>query len=178
MRTNSRRTLLAAAIAATAFVLPHAARAQLPASDRVVEVNRSGPRFGMTFLGGSLPDTIQKVFNLHSKPQAITQFGWQFERQFMSFEGGPTAVNEWVVLVGGMDQGLFIPSLSWIVGIRTPGNMELGVGPNASPAGVGMVLTAGVTQKFGAINVPFNLAVVPGRLGTRISIMTGFNVHH
>src|SRR5262245_8868238 len=73
-------------------------------------VNLSGPRFGMT----ALPDGI--VHKLHTREidvePTITQFCWQFERQFYSKTSGVAAVNEWVVLVGGLDQGVTLPSVS------------------------------------------------------------------
>jgi hypothetical protein len=107
----------------------------------------------------------------------ITQFGWQYERQFASLENGPVALNEWVLLVGGLDQGVFLPSLTWLVGIRTPGNFEFGVGPNLTPAGVALALSTGVTFRTGALAVPVNIAIVPSRFGTRASILTGFNIY-
>jgi hypothetical protein len=66
----------------------------------------------------------------------ISQFGWQFERQFYSKDSGVAVVNEWVGLVGGLDRGVALPSLSWLVGVRTKEGTELGIGPNVTPAGV------------------------------------------
>jgi len=107
----------------------------------------------------------------------ITQFGWQYERQFASLEQGPVALNEFILLIGGLDQGTFIPSITWIVGIRTPGNFEFGVGPNATPNGVALAISSGVTFRAGALAIPVNLAIVPGRIGTRASLLTGFNLY-
>ena len=140
------------------------------------EVKRSGPRFGVTFLGGGIVDTLRERYDT-DVGTIVTQFGWQFERQFMSFSGGPTAVSEWIVLVGGLEQGVFLPSLSWIVGVRLPNDIEFGVGPNLTPAGAALVLTGGKTFRAGALNVPVNLAVVPSKVGTRVSLLTGFNTH-
>src|SRR5258706_15291867 len=80
-------------------------------------VSLAGPRFGLTMLND---DIIEK---LHERQidvsSAISQFGWQFEREFYSKQQGPTALNEWVLLLGGLDQGVGIPSFSWLVGMRT-----------------------------------------------------------
>jgi hypothetical protein len=146
------------------------------AGPRVTKVNRSGPRFGVTWLGGAVTDTLRVKHDIDVSP-VVTQFGWQFERQFLSSEGGPTAVSEWILLVGGIEQGVVLPSLSWVVGVRTPGDIEFGVGPNATPAGVALVLSGGKTFRSGALNIPVNVAVVPGRVGTRVSLLTGFNTH-
>ena len=55
------------------------------------------------------------------------------------------AVNEWVVLLGGLEQGHVLPSLNWLVGLRTREGAEFGIGPNVTPAGVALVFAAGVT---------------------------------
>jgi hypothetical protein len=168
------RQMLVAFSVATA-IIPATLDAQQP-GDLVRRLSRSGPRFGVTWLGGAITDSIKTQYDMDVAP-VITQFGWQYERQFASLEQGPVALNEWVLLIGGLDQGAFIPSLTWLVGIRTPGNFELGVGPNATPAGVALALSTGMTFRSGALNVPVNVAVVPSRIGTRASILTGFNLY-
>lgn len=137
-------------------------------------VDLSGPRIGFTYLP---PETLRRLEDVHelSLRSPISQFGWQFERQFYTQDGGVTAVSEWVVLLGGLDQGVPIPSLSWLVGFRTKEGAEFGVGPNLTPAGAGLVVAAGVTFRAGPFNVPLNFAFVPSRYGTRISVLTGFN---
>jgi hypothetical protein len=108
----------------------------------------------------------------------ISQFGWQFEREFYSKQDGPTVLNEWVFLLGGLDQGVAIPSMNWLVGLRTKEGAEFGVGPNVTPAGVALAVAAGVTFRAGVINVPMTIAAVPSKYGTRISILTGFVLRH
>jgi hypothetical protein len=107
---------------------------------------------------------------------AISQFGWQFEKQFYNGAGGVTALNEWVGLVGGLDQGVVIPSISWLVGFRTKEGAEFGLGPNVTPAGASLVVSAGVTFRAGVLNVPVNFAVVPSQAGTRVTVLTGFTL--
>ena len=106
----------------------------------------------------------------------ISQFGWQFEKQFYTKTSGVTALNEWVVLVGGLDQSVAIPSVNWLVGLRTKEGAEFGIGPNVTPAGVALVVSAGVTFRAGVLNVPMNFAVVPTKNGTRVSVLTGFTM--
>ena len=169
-----RRTLAALGLVAAAM-LPVALSAQQP-SEMVRALNRSGPRFGVTWLGGAIVDTLKTRFKV-DVAHVITQFGWQFERQFASLEDGPGALNEWIFLIGGLDQGTFLPSLTWLVGIRTPGNFEFGVGPNATPAGVALAISSGITFHSGALAIPVNVAVVPSRFGVRTSVVTGFNLY-
>jgi hypothetical protein len=136
----------------------------------------AGPRFGITLLSD---DTIVK---LHERDidvnHTISQFGWQFEHEFYSKQDGPTVLNEWVFLLGGMDQGVVIPSLNWLVGLRTRDGAEFGIGPNITPAGVALAVAAGVTLRAGVINVPMTIAAVPSKYGTRVSILTGFVLRH
>lgn len=169
-----RRALMALCLV-TAAAVPAQMDAQQP-GELVRRLGRTGPRFGVTWMSGALVDTIQSKYQLDVLP-VVTQFGWQFESQFASLENGPVALNEWVVLVGGLDQGLFLPSLTWLVGIRTEGGFEFGVGPNATPATVALAMSTGYTFKAGALAVPVNLAVVPSRYGMRVSVLTGFNLY-
>ena len=64
----------------------------------------------------------------------ITQFGWQFERRLFANKDGLTALTEWVPLISGLEQGVALPSLNWLVGIRTATGAEFGIGPNVTPA--------------------------------------------
>ena len=137
-------------------------------------VNLSGPRFGMTALSTGVVDALHK--RSIDVDANISQFGWQFERQFYTRDSGVAAVNEWVMLLGGLDQGVALPSLSWLVGLRTREGAEFGIGPNLTPAGVALAVAAGVTFRAGSMNVPMNVAVVPSKVGTRISVLTGFNM--
>lgn len=136
-------------------------------------VNLSGPRFGMTALSTGVVDELKK--RDIEVGTNISQFGWQFEKQFYNKGGGVAAVNEFVVLVGGLEQGVALPSLSWMVGLRSPTGLEFGIGPNITPAGVALAMAGGVTFRSGSLNVPVTFAVVPSKDGMRVSMLTGFN---
>jgi hypothetical protein len=145
-----------------------------PSQQPVDTMSLSGPRLGMTYLSEGVRNQIKDEFD-HDLNPVITQFGWQFEKRFMSSDTGATAVTEWVLLFGGVDQGVLIPSLTWLVGLRTVGGIELAAGPNVSPAGTGVAIAAGLTTRVGNLNVPFNVAVVPSAKGPRFSFLLGFN---
>jgi hypothetical protein len=141
-------------------------------------VSLSGPRFGLTILPQGVIDKLKTDHDIEIGPN-ISQFGWQFEKQFYSKrEGGVTAITEFVVLAGGMDQGVLLPSLSWLVGLRTPEGAEFGIGPNITPAGTALAIAAGMTFRAGALNVPVNVAIVPSKTGTRISLLSGFSLRN
>ena len=134
----------------------------------------SGPRAGVTFLSQGIRDRALDNYEQELGP-VISQFGWQFEKRFLTSETGATAVTEWVVLFGGADQGVFIPSLTWLLGMRTVGGVEFAAGPNLSPVGMAVAIAAGVTFRAGNLNVPLNVAVVPSASGARVSFLMGFN---
>jgi hypothetical protein len=134
----------------------------------------SGPRVGVTFLSKSLVDKLYDEEGIEVGP-AMTQFGWQFERRFYGGGGGLTLVNEFVFLVGGAEQGLFVPSINWLVGVRTLRGIEFAAGPNVSPTGAALAIAGGITLRSGGLNFPLNVAVVPSQAGTRISFLAGFN---
>ncbi len=136
----------------------------------------AGPRVGVTFLTpGFMSEELETSM--------ITQYGWQWESRFAD-NGSIAGLVEWVVVVGGMEQQMFLPSISSLVGIRTGEGMEYAVGPNLSATGINMVFTIGKNFKSGDLNFPVNLAFVPNgnvwgedeESGARISIMVGFNM--
>ena len=136
----------------------------------------AGPRVGVTYLTpGFMSEELETSI--------ITQYGWQWESRFAD-NGDIAGLVEWVVVVGGMEQQMFLPSISSLVGVRTGEGMEYAVGPNLSATGINMVFTIGKNFKSGDLNFPVNLAFVPnGNVwgededsGARISIMVGFNM--
>jgi hypothetical protein len=62
-----------------------------------------------------------------------------------------------------------------MVGVRTRDGAEFGIGPNITPLGTSLVLATGMTFRAGAFNIPVNIAVVPSKAGTRVSLLTGFS---
>jgi hypothetical protein len=173
LRTLSLVILLAA-------LLPPVAAAQggAPHEAPVVKpLKLSGPRAGITYLSPGVQEKVEEVTG-HSVMPVITQFGWQWETRLFAVDTGVAALSEWVLLVGGMDQGLFLPSLTWLVGLRSAGGAEFGVGPNGTPAGLGLAAAAGITLSSGGIYFPINVAVVPSRKGPRMSMLMGFNMRN
>lgn len=121
----------------------------------------SGPRFGFTYLtDGSLMYNLNDLPNVSKVNPLIAQFGWQFERHFMN-TGRTAGIVEFIPLIGGFEQGLFLPSFSTLVGIRNNNGFEFAIGPNISLSGIGMVLGTGFNIKSGDINFPINIAFVP-----------------
>jgi len=135
----------------------------------------AGPRIGMTIIAaGGTADILNQN---DGKSAFTTQYGWQWESRFVS---GTEFVGlvEWVLVAGGMEKGKFLPSVSSIVGFRNAEGFEMGMGPNLSFGGLGMVFGMGMNFKSGELNLPVNIVIVPPKndSGFAISFMIGFNM--
>lgn len=150
-----------------------------------------GPRIGLTFLdAGSNRAYVGQPF--------ISQFGWQFETRIFRLDDGSGALFEVIPLIGGLDRGMFLPSISTVFGYRLANGIEFGVGPNLSLSGFGLVYAIGFSFKSGAVTFPINLAFAPSTknwlyepytyendieipsgefesTGSRLSLIIGFN---
>lgn len=78
-------------------------------------------------------------------------------------ENEPTGVVELIPLIGGVEQGLFLPSLTFAVGLRTKNGFEFGAGPNISLAGVGLALAIEKNIPAGQLNFLINFSVVSSK---------------
>ncbi|WP_033370542.1 hypothetical protein [Hymenobacter norwichensis] len=136
------------------------------------EIHLNGPRIGVTVLTGGVATRADRELSLNP---FLTQFGWQFETRIFRMPNGTAGLLEIVPLIGGLEQGKFLPSLSALIGIRGPKGLEFGLGPNVSPAGAHIALAVGTSFRSNGINFPVNLAVVPGDGGARFSLLFGFN---
>ena len=140
----------------------------------------AGPRLGLVYISASpgssflngdirLEDTgdLPEDYNDIAKGALTTLYGWQWESRFAD-GGNVTGIVEWIALVGGLEKGKFLPSVSSMVGARTASGIEFAVGPNLSLSGIAMVFGMGYNFKSGNLNIPVNIAFVPGRKVTYI----------
>lgn len=139
-------------------------------------IRLDGPRVGFTVLSsGVVNKAREKGTDINP---FLTQFGWQFETRLFRLPNGLSGLVEFVPLVGGLEQGKFIPSVSGLLGVRGGKGFEFGVGPNLTPLGANIVLAVGTSVQSNGVNFPINLAVVPGNDGVRVSLLVGFNARH
>jgi hypothetical protein len=132
-----------------------------------------GPRIGGTLITGQLADKLKTDYKANP---FVTQFGWQFEYRFFTTQKGVTGIVELIPLVGGVEQNLFLPSFSSLVGMRSKKGFEFGIGPNASVTGFGVVFAVGCSIKTNEINWPINFVIFPSTEGMRYTILLGFNI--
>ena len=120
-----------------------------------------GPRIGITYLQpGESTEKMNDIFDRNINP-LITQFGWQFETRFFTLENGASGLVELIPMFGGLEQGLFIPSITGLVGYRSAKGYEIGIGPTLSLGGSGVLIAAGTSIKSGKVVFPINIAFIP-----------------
>lgn len=138
-----------------------------------------GPRLGFTILYNSNTKEYgiskdDSLILLKDIPAVITQFGYHYDLSlYMSNKINPLV--QFDGLVGGVENGLFLPSLSMVIGYRFYDVFELGLGPNISLSGAGVIAAIGLNAKNENIYFPINLAFVYSEGRYRISLLTGFN---
>ena len=104
-----------------------------------------GPRLGFTLLTpGWSADIINEGLSADEEPNYesgssgsafVTQYGWQLESRFADGEK-VVGIVEWIALIGGMEKGLFLPSVSSLVGLRSDAGIEFdGDSPRNGPLG-------------------------------------------
>lgn len=94
----------------------------------------SGPRIGMAYVTGDLNETIQRPRNkggFDGYPY-LSQIGYQFEVQYLS-AGNFLSLIEFLVMLSGMEQQMFIPTLVFTNGFRlSKQGLEIAFGPTIS----------------------------------------------
>ena len=136
----------------------------------------SGPRIGFSYMPDSMIEKVKKDSSQQVElSNVMTQIGWQLEKKLVTTENGLSFLLDIVPLIGGLDQNIFIPSLTTVMGVRTTKGYEFHVGPNFTPSGTTFAYVVGMSFTYGAVNVPVNLAVFPTKYGNRYSFVTGAN---
>jgi hypothetical protein len=95
------------------------------------KLNLSGPRMGLTVFTGSTSEILQAPKNKggYEAYPALFHFGYQFEAQYLN-KGNFQALFEFIPMITGLDQNLFIPSLTIMHGLRNNRNgWEFAFGP-------------------------------------------------
>ena len=157
----------------TPLQIPEDQRAVRPPSQKL-----SGPRFGFTAFTGD----VAKLRSEAELEPVMTQFGWQWETQIVSTDGGSQALLEWVALAGGLEQSELNMSLSFLAGLRFENGVEFGVGPNINfnpdndEPTRSMIVATGATMPVGNLYLPVNLAVGIAKGGPRFTALMGWVV--
>lgn len=137
----------------------------------------SGPRVGGTYIPSIKQYNLGERFgdSAFTPSPFISQFGWQFEWRYFEAANGSQGLFELIPLIGGLDQGMILPSLNLIVGYRDASGFEIGAGPNLNLMDPGFVIAAGYNFSSGYMNFPVNVGLTPSRSGMRFTVLVGFN---
>jgi TolB-like protein len=95
-------------------------------------LNLQGARFGYAFIIGDMADrmTASNEFGGYNGNPSLFQFGYQFEKQYLN-EGKFQALFEFIPMISGIEQELFIPSFTFLNGFRNNvSGWEIAIGPS------------------------------------------------
>lgn len=101
-------------------------------------INLNGPRMGLVVFSGPLGDRYQapRSEGGYDALPVMFQFGYQFEVNYLT-EGNLQGLFEFIPLLTGLDQGILIPSFSFLNGFRSSkSGFEFAFGPTISFAKV------------------------------------------
>ncbi len=146
-----------------------------------LRLRSDGPRMGFTYFSGEIANRLAESRSLggYEAQPLMFQFGYQFEKQYLN-EGNFQALFEFIPMMTGLDQGLFIPSITIMNGLRNNKNgWEFAFGPTFSVVqeakGFYAPGSERWTLKTQVDSLPDNVEVI-SRLDSRgdPSIQTGF----
>lgn len=103
-------------------------------SDNVGKINNSGPRMGLAYTVGSVNEFVTRSKSeggMGIKP-VMSNLGYQFEGQYVGTENF-SGLFECLIMFTGLEQGEFIPSVSFLNGYRFgKSGWEFAFGPSFS----------------------------------------------
>ena len=146
-----------------------------------LRLRTDGPRMGFTMFTGETASIMGANRNNggFEAQSMMFQFGYQFEKQYLN-EGNFQALFECIPMMTGLDQGLFIPSITVMNGLRNNKNgWEFAFGPTFSIVTKRQGYYEAGTQKWTLLNdsipIPENADVIT-RIDSRgdASIQAGF----
>ena len=124
----------------------------------------------------------------HEMDRLLSQFGWHFEYQVIPEGGGPQFVVQLVPMVAGVEYGKFIPSTTLAMGVRFPGGIEFGLGPNVMITGTSdsnpnskaiktsLIIGVGKSFNYGGVSIPLNFVFAESPEGNRVSFILGYAI--
>ncbi len=105
-----------------------------PISTKLTNVTLNGPRMGAALVTGDFATALtspESEGGFGGYP-VLSQLGYQYEIQYLT-AGNFNALVEFLPIVSGLEQGLFIPALVFMNGFRFGrGNWEIAFGPSLS----------------------------------------------
>lgn len=103
-----------------------------PISTKLTNVTLNGPRMGVAYVTGDFAKALvaSKSEGGYGGYPVLSQLGYQYEIQYLT-AGNFNALVEFLPIVSGLEQGLFIPSIVFMNGFRFgKGKWEIAFGPS------------------------------------------------
>jgi hypothetical protein len=95
-------------------------------------LNLQGARFGYAVVFGNMAERMRasSEFGGYEANPTLFQFGYQFEKQYLN-EGKFQALFEFIPMISGIEQEMFIPSFTFLNGFRNNvSGWEIAIGPS------------------------------------------------
>ena len=172
-----RRVLLVFVCALIAAVLV-VAEQEGPAGFQVIV----GPRIGVSYYITTPEMFTESISDLYVFPSGnyfpvTTLFGVMAEQRILLGETRSHFAFQEVLLIGGLEQAIGLPSLSVLIGYRDASGLEIGAGPTLSLSGLGVVTAIGWTISTSGVYIPVNLSLVlpSQQRPAGVALTTGFN---
>jgi hypothetical protein len=148
-----------------------------------------GPRLGVTYVASEPDDFDSSIQDIYPSGRryfpVYSLIGVSFEQNIRLGDTKYYFTFQEIVLIGGLDQNIFLPDLDLLVGFRSPFGLVAGVGPNFSlrstdgkiAINTSMIYSVGWSFSFKKVNIPLSFFIVPTpEDGAPImSLVSGFN---
>ena len=139
-----------------------------------------GPRIGAAYDAMSsqaFTDQVNQFYSGTNFSPLLTIFGVNFEQRILLGRTRNQFAFQEDVYISGLEQGLFLPAASFLIGYRDASGLEFGFGPLLSLTGVSVIAAAGYTFHFSGIYIPLDFSVrIPTARNVAVyTVSTGFN---
>lgn len=140
-----------------------------------------GPRLGINYTNltpDEFSEVVNEVFNDNEEYFPLTSvFGVIFEQRILLGNTESHFAFQEVIMLNGLEQSIFLPSGSFLIGFRAASGFEVGAGATVSLSGVGVMVAAGWTFTTSGVYIPVDLSmVIPNKQRPMsIALTTGFN---
>ena len=139
------------------------------------EASRWSVRHGFR-LGYTYGNNLDRHHNFNIDSPHMSTMGYEVTEGIESGVDGFRIIFVQNIMVSGLEQGRFLPSLSALVGYEIFGRLQMGVGANLGVMGPRLILAAGVNPQLGDFQLPIHMHFIPDSEGDwRIGVSTGVN---
>ncbi|MBN4051923.1 hypothetical protein JYT53_00310 [Cytophagaceae bacterium AH-315-L13] len=139
-----------------------------------------GPRVGVAYVITSpeeFTNQVNKIYGGDNFYPIFSVFAINLEQRILLGETNSHFAFQEIILIGGVDQGILLPSGTFMIGYRHSKGFEFGMGPNLSFSGLGLVAAIGKTFSTRGVFIPIDISLVfPNQNSSpRLALTTGFN---